>query len=111
MKPLLVVLALALVSGCAYQAKGSRLDGAPVLPPSPFAKLIYAVPTDGAVEIGRVQAQGNNYQKASDCDAQLLVEARKLGANAVLAIPEKSGFGKGPKCSGRAFLVEGLTQP
>lgn len=100
----LVGFAVLSLSACVYQTGGTRLAGAPVLAPASVARLIDSVPA-GAVEIGHVRAQGNNWQRASDCDAQLLVEARKLGANAVLAVPEQSGWGKGPRCSGRAFYV------
>lgn len=108
MRPALILFLLLLyLAGCAYHTGGTRLATAPILPPSPFARLV-AAPPEGAVEVGQVRAQGNNWQAPADCDAQLLVEARKLGGNAVLAVPKKSGWGKGPSCSGRVYFVAGL---
>jgi hypothetical protein len=94
------------LGACAYQTGFTRADGAPVLPPSPSAEVLKSDPPSSATLLGTVRAQGNNWQKPGDCEAQLVNEARKLGANAVLTTPATSSMGRGPKCEGRAYLLK-----
>lgn len=100
---LLIILG---TSACAYHASATREPGAPVLPPSPYAEILKAEPPADATLLGTVKAQGNNWQSASSCEGQLINEARKLGANAVLTTPASSSKGRGPSCTGKAYLVK-----
>lgn len=100
----LTVLAAGL-AGCAYATSATRAPGAPVLPPSPYAAILHAAPDSTAVLLGTVHVQGNNWQSPGDCDAQLQNEARTLGANAVLTTPATSSWGRGPRCTGTAYLL------
>ncbi len=99
------IVILFLVAGCAYHAGFTRAEGAPVLPPSSGAEVLKTEPPATATLLGTVRAQGNNWQRPADCEAQLVNEARKLGANAVLTSPSSSSLGRGPKCEGRAYLL------
>ena len=98
-------VALTLVS-CAYSNSVKRAPGAPVLPPSASAEVLKGPPPADAVLLGTVHAQGNNFQSSATCEAELVNEARKLGANAVLTTPASSSLGRGPSCSGTAYLVK-----
>ena len=104
------VLAFAFVNGalagCAFQSSSSRAPGAPVLAASPYAEVLKSAPPADAVMLGTVRAQGNNYQSSGGCEAELVNEARKLGANAVLTTPSNSSMGRGPKCEGTAYLIK-----
>jgi hypothetical protein len=102
-----VTLATCLSLGaCAYHSGFDRAPGAPVLEPSASAEVLKADPPADAVLLGTVHAMGNNLQQASSCDAQLVNEARKLGANAVRTYPASSSLGRGPKCEGKAYLIK-----
>lgn len=102
----MVLVASVLASACAYSTRAAREPGAPVLAPSPAASVLTSEPPDGSVLLGTVKAQGNNWQSPSSCEAQLVNEARKLGANAVLTTPASSSLGRGPSCEGKAYLVK-----
>jgi hypothetical protein len=95
-----------LLTGCAYQTGARRAEGAPVLPASPYAEVLRDTAPAGAVVLGTVRAQGNNWQSPAACEAQLVNEARKLGANAVLTTPATSTWGRGPSCLGTAYLLK-----
>ena len=103
--PLLVVT-LTLVAGCSFLVDVVRNPNAPVLPPSPYAEVVHKPPT-GAIELGRLDAHGNSWQSASDCEARMVIEGRELGANVVFVQPEATGFAQnGPHCSAVAFFVQ-----
>lgn len=103
----LCTLAICLsVVGCAYHSGFDRAPGAPVLEPSASAEILTSDAPADAMLLGTVHAMGNNLQAASSCDAQLVNEARKLGANAVRTYPASSSLGRGPKCEGKAYLVK-----
>jgi hypothetical protein len=99
----LPLLAL-LVTGCAFAVDVMPTPAASGRAPSAYAEVLRK-PPEGATELGRIELQGNNYQSVADCEARCVIEARKLGANAVLVQPEESGFGKGVKCSGVAYAI------
>ena len=101
---LLPIITLAV--GCAYSTSSKRAPGAPELPPSAFAEVLRSAPDSSAVLIGTVHARGNNWQSPASCETQLVNEARKLGANAVLTTPADASLGRGPACDGRAYLVK-----
>jgi hypothetical protein len=101
-----IFVSIGLVTGCAYATSAHRAPGAPVLPPSPSAEVLKAEPPSDAVYLGTVSAQGNSYQSPGSCDAVLVNEARKLGANAVLTTPASSSWGRGPRCEGKAYLLK-----
>jgi hypothetical protein len=65
-------------------------------------------PPDDAVLLGTVRAQGDNLQTGGSCEAELVNEARKLAANAVLRTPASSSLGRGPRCEGRAYLLKAI---
>jgi hypothetical protein len=100
------IAAAFLIVGCAYHSGFDRAPGAPVLEPSASADILKDDPPADAVLLGTVHAMGNNLQQASSCDAQLVNEARKLGANAVRTYPASSSLGRGPKCEGKAYLLK-----
>ena len=100
------LVAVTLVAGCAFVTKSQRAPGAPVLPPSAYAEVLKAEPSSDAVLIGTVSAQGNGYQTSGSCESELVNEARKLGANAVLTTPAVRSGGRGPKCEGKAYLLK-----
>jgi hypothetical protein len=101
-----IVTLACVVAGCAYSSSFQRAPGAPVLPPSPAAEVLTTPPPPDAVLLGTVSAQGNNLQSSGTCEAELVTEARKLGANAVLTTPASSSLGRGPKCEGKAYLLK-----
>jgi len=107
---LIASLSVSLLAGslaaCAYSTSATRAPGAPVLAPSPSATILTSAPPDDAVFLGTVSARGNNWQSPASCEAQLINEARKLGANAVLTTPASSSLGRGPSCDGKAYLVK-----
>ena len=100
----LLVFFSILVVGCAFAVDVTRAPNAPNLPPSSAAEIVHARPASGT-ELATIDAQGNNWQNAGDCEAKLILEARKIGANVVFTQPEESGLGKGPKCRGVAYAV------
>src|SRR5579885_3007988 len=64
-----------LLSGCgAFAVDVQRAPNAPTLPPASSAEIVHAPPAD-ARELGTIDAQGNNWQSASDCEARLILEA------------------------------------
>lgn len=92
-----------LLSGCgAFAVDVTREPNAPTLPPTTAAAIVHTEPTS-AQKLATIDLQGNNWQNASDCEARLILEARKLGADVVFAQPEESGLGKGPRCRGVAY--------
>jgi hypothetical protein len=103
---LLVVAGVAalLLSGCAFAVDVAREPNAPTLPPASSAEVVHVEPK-GATKIATIELQGNNWQSASDCEARLVIEARKVGANVMFTQPEESGLGQGPKCRGAAYAV------
>jgi hypothetical protein len=102
--PLFIIVAIV---GCAYSSSFQRAPGAPVLSPSSSAEILTSAPPSDALLLGTVSAQGNNFQSSGTCDAELVNQARKLGANAVLTSPASSSMGRGPKCEGKAYLLKG----
>lgn len=107
MKPAGTLAALALVglTGCAFAVDVTPTPAATGRKASTYAEVIRKPPAHG-VELGRVELQGNNRQSVADCEARCIVEARKLGANAVLVQPEESSWGRGVRCSGIAYWVD-----
>ena len=94
-----------LMSGCAFNVNVKRSSNEHPPTPSPFVETLRKMPAQGeAVEFARIDAQGNNWQSASDCDAKLLTSAREIGADSILIQPESSGLGQGAHCSGIAYL-------
>ena len=100
----LCLLTLALLSACAFSVSVRRTPGAPSLPGSAYAEML-RVPPKNATEIAVIEAQGNTWQTGADCDKKMVIEARKLGANAVFIQPEEEGLGQGARCSARAYLL------
>lgn len=96
---------LLLFLGCAFSVNSHRDPAAPDVGRSPYAEVIHSPPKD-AVRMGYMDVQGNNWQNASDCEARMIIEAREMGANAVLIQPEREGLGQGPKCSGIGYLIK-----
>jgi hypothetical protein len=92
-------------SACAFHNSVERIDGAPILPPSAEAEAVAEAPP-GAVALGRVVVQGNNYQNGAGCEAQALFEAKKIGATHVVIRPADSSLGRGVKCTGDAFYLK-----
>jgi len=86
-KRTLPILAL-LLSGCAFQTKVQRAPGAPHLSPSASAQAVAEAP-QGAVALGTVTIQGNNWQNGGGCESQALFEAKKLGATHVVIRPPR----------------------
>ena len=70
-------------TACAFQSSTQRVDGAPSLPPSASAIMIAEAPP-GAIALGTVTVQGNNFKAGPECEAQALFEAKKLGATHVI---------------------------
>lgn len=104
-RPPAAILSAILLTGCAFAIDVTPTPAASGRRPSAFAEVLRKPPSH-ATELGRLELQGNNYQSVADCEARCVVEARKLGANAVLVQPEESGWGKGVRCSGVAYLVD-----
>ncbi len=101
------VLVLSMVAaGCSFAVDVVPTPTAPKLQPSASAEIVRTRPRGHPVELGTINLQGNNYMDASDCDARLIIEARKLGGNVVFAQPEESGIGQGPRCRGVAYFVK-----
>jgi hypothetical protein len=98
------ILALTVLSACAFQTSVQRADGAPQLPPSASAVVVTQAPSN-AVALGTVTIQGNNWQSGSSCESQALFEAKKLGATHVVIRPADASMGRGVKCTGDAFYV------
>ncbi len=92
------------LAGCAFTVDVRPTPAATGRTPSAYAEII-RTPPQGGTELGHIDLQGNNYQTIADCEAKCVVEARKIGANAVLVQPEESGWGKGVKCSGVAYSI------
>jgi len=92
-----------LASGCAFSTNVKRTAGAPTLPATESAELVHSRPKE-ALELGTVELQGNNWQSASDCETQLILEARKLGGDLVFGQPQENGIGQGPRCTGVVFV-------
>ena len=107
LRQLAMSIAAIVVVGCAYSSSFQRAPGAPVLSPSSSAEILTSAPPSDALLLGTVSAQGNNFQSSGTCDAELVNQARKLGANAVLTSPASSSMGRGPKCEGKAYLLKG----
>jgi Zn-dependent alcohol dehydrogenase len=97
-------LALLALSACAFQTKVQRAPGAPKLEPSASAQVV-AEPPQGAVALGRVTIQGNNWQNGGGCESQAQFEAKKLGATHVVIRPANSSMGRGVRCTADAFYV------
>lgn len=89
---------------CAFQTSMQRAPGAPELQPSATAVVVGTAPA-GAVALGTVTVQGNNFQGGAGCEAEALFEAKKLGATHVVIRPANSSLGRGVKCTGDAFYV------
>ena len=103
--PVLSALTALALSACAFSVDVKPTPAANGRKASPYAEVIHKPPTHG-IELGRLELQGNNHQAVADCEARCVVEARKLGANAVLVQPEESSWGRGVRCSGIAYWVE-----
>jgi hypothetical protein len=99
----LPVLVLAL-AGCASQTYVRRAEGAPTLPPSSNAAIVAEAPA-GAISLGTVTVQGNNFQSGPACEAEAVFQAKKLGATHVIVRPANSSMGRGPTCTGEAFFL------
>ena len=98
---LVAVLALA---GCAFQSSVERTPGAPVLGPSSNAVVVALAPA-GAVVLGKITIQGNNWQSGGGCETEALFEAKKIGATHVVVRPAESSLGRGVRCTADAFYV------
>lgn len=105
----LLWMAVIALTGCAFQNSMQRAPGAPELQPSAGAVVVSAAPT-GAVALGTVTVQGNNFQSGAGCEAEALFEAKKIGATHVVIRPANSSLGRGAKCTGDAYYVPGTEQ-
>lgn len=101
MRRLVFLLAL---TGCAFHNSLDRAPGAPTLGPSASAVAV-ATPPTGAVLLGTVTVQGNNYQSGAGCESEALFEAKKIGATHVVIRPADSSLGRGVKCTGTAYYL------
>lgn len=99
------VLVVSLTGCAAFSTSVTPATGAPKLPPSTSAEVVHSPPAANAVEIAKIHAQGNNYSKPSECENQLVSEAKKAGANTVYVRTSDGVFGGGPACDGTAYVV------
>ena len=106
MRSFFVAVAVLSLTACsAFSTSVTPTAGAPHLPPSSYAEALHAPPPAPAVEVAKIHAQGNNMSDTSACEARLVIEARKVGANAVLVQPAQGVWGGGPACDGVAYVV------
>lgn len=96
--------ALVLLAGCAFQSAYDPAPGAPKLQPSAMTVAVAEAPK-GAIALGTVTVQGNNYKGGSECEAQAIFEAKKIGATHVIVRPADSSLGRGVRCTGEAFYL------
>lgn len=95
----------AVLAGCVHQPASQRASGATVLSESASAEVLKSSPSGDAVRLGTVRAQVNNEDSAA-CEAELVSEAQRLGANAVLPTPSTGAFGRASTCEGTAYRIK-----
>lgn len=103
MKMVIILLELIILSGCAFNVSVTRTRELPV-GTSSFVETFRRPPNGKEyLDFAKIEAQGNNWQNASDCESKLLTVARELGGNGILMQPESYGLGQGARCSGIVY--------